>query len=283
MLSDWLELGFLRRALVAGTLVAFSCGLLSPYVVLRRMAFAGHGLAHVAFGGAAIALLIGANLSLGGGLFAGMVAVLLAVWTRKGRITEDSAIGILVPASMALGVICLSLRKGYTQDVFSFLFGNILAVLPGDLLFSAIVTSLTLLCVLAFARPLMAATFHEELARVEGYRVQALRVLLFLLVAVNVVAAMKLVGAILVAALLVVPGALALLFVKRFGLVQATAAIVGVAGVVLGLFISYLVDLPSGAVIALLLFLSYGASRLLAALLERSRGQASTLASRDVV
>lgn len=256
---------------MAGCMVAVSCGVLSPYIVLRRMAFSGHGLAHAAFGGAAIALLWGASLVLGGAIFAVLVALLLAYWTRRGEVSEDSAIGILVTASMALGVICLALRKSYTQDLFSFLFGNILAVLREDLIFSGIVTVTTLTLAVLFKRSMVSATFHEDLAKVEGVRVTAVRVLLFVLVAVNVVAAMKLTGAILVSALLVIPGVLALLISRRFLLVQILSVALGVAAVVIGLFLSYLLDLPSGAVIALVLFLGYGAARTITAFTNRDR------------
>lgn len=261
MLRDFLEFGFLQRAVIAGLLAAVSCGLLSPFVVLRRMAFVGHGLSHAAFGGAALALLAGLNLSLGAAVFAGILAVVLAVWTRRGELTEDSAIGILLAASMALGVIALALRKRYTQDVMSFLFGNILAVMPGDLAVSATVAAITIGCIVAFSRSLEAATFHEDLAKVEGVRVERMRMLLFLLIAINVVAAMKLVGAILVSALLVVPGAMALFVSKRFAGVRIASLAIGVAAVLLGLIASYALDLPSGAVIALILFAGTASAR----------------------
>ncbi len=271
MLHDWIALGFLRRALFAGLLTAVSCGLLSPYVVLRRMAFAGHGLSHAAFGGAAVAILLGLPLTLGGAVFAGILAVFIAFWTRKGELSEDSAIGLLVAASMAVGVICLSLRERYTQDIFSFLFGNILAVLPNDLIFSGVIGALTVFCMIALSRPLMAATFHEDLAHVEGVPVETLRMLLFALIAMNVVAAMKLVGAILVSALLVVPGALALLVSHRFIGVQIVSLIVGIVAVLAGMAVSYILDLPSGAVIALLLFVGYGFARTAHWFLKRRR------------
>jgi zinc transport system permease protein len=275
MLGDWFALGFLRRALAAGLLTAISCGLLSPYIVLRRMAFAGHGLSHAAFGGATLALLLGMNLSLGGAIFSGILAIVLALWTRRGEVSEDSAIGMLVAASMALGVVCLSLQKRYTQDVFSFLFGNILAVLPGDLVFSFAAAIVTAVCVLVFARSLVSATFHEELAKVEGVPVDEMRTLLFLLTAVTVVAAMKLVGAILVSALLVMPGAMALLIARRFAAVQLWSLLIGVVAVVAGMFLSYMLDLPSGATIALLLFASYGVLRSAVHLVERTRRRAA--------
>lgn len=268
MLEDWITLGFLRRALIAGCVVAISCGLLSPYIVLRRMAFAGHGLAHAAFGGAAIALLLGVSMAVGGTAFAVLLAIVLAIWTRKGRTTEDSAIGILVAGSMALGILCLSFRKGYTQDIFSFLFGNILAVLEADLVFTIVVAIVTVLFLILSSRSLMATTFHEDLARVEGYRVDVVRILLFVLVAANVVAAMKLVGVILVSALLVVPGSVMLHFAHRFRTVQLGSAVVGVVAVLLGMFLSYLLDLPTGAVIALVLCLGYVVARAIVILLR---------------
>ncbi len=275
MLHDWFALGFLRRALLAGILTAISCGLLSPYVVLRRMAFAGHGLSHAAFGGAAVALLLGANLSVGGALFAGILAIVLSLWTRRGELSEDSAIGIVVAAAMAIGVISLSLRRRYTQDIFSFLFGNILAVLPVDLAVSGLVAAITVVALLVWTRPLASATFHDELARVEGVNVEMIRMLLFVLVALNVVAAMKLVGAILVSALLVVPGATALMVVRRLTGVQAASLLIGVGAILIGMEVSYLLDLPSGAVIALVLFFVYGLARSLSALSQKLQNRYS--------
>jgi ABC-type Mn2+/Zn2+ transport system permease subunit len=253
MFQDFLEFGFLRRAIVAGILVALSCACLSPFVVLRRMAFAGHGLAHAAFGGAAVALLLGVNVIGGAAFFALGLAVLLALWTRRGAISEDSAIGILVGGAMALGIVCLSLRREFTQDLGSFLFGNLLAVLPGDLWVNLAVTLATLACVALFRRPLVAATFHEEIARVEGTRVDLVRALLFVLVGANVVSAMKLVGAVLVSALLVVPGSLALLLAGSFGGAIAVSLAAAVAAVLLGMGISYSADLPPGGVMTLVL------------------------------
>jgi zinc transport system permease protein len=271
MLQDFLELGFLRRALAAGVLAALSCAILSPFVVLRRMAFAGHGLSHAAFGGAAIALLLGIQVMAGAAAFTVALAILLAVWTRRGELSEDSAIGIVVGGAMALGIVCLSLRKRYTQDLSGYLFGNLLAVLPGDLGVSLAVTAVTVACVLFFWRPLVASTFHEEIARVEGVSVEAVRLLLFLLVAVNVVSAMKLVGAILVSTLLVVPGSVALLWGRSFPGVISIALASALAAVLLGMGISYGADLPSGGVIALVLVIGFGVARSLGAFLRRTR------------
>jgi zinc transport system permease protein len=274
MLHDWIALGFLRRALLAGMLTAISCGLLSPYIVLRRMAFAGHGLSHAAFGGAALALLLGLNLSVGGAAFAIVLAIVLALGTRRGVLSEDSAIGILVAASMAVGVICLSLRRRYTQDIFTFLFGNILAVMPSDLMLSVVVAVITIVSLLLLSRWLASTTFHEELAKVDGIPVEMVRTILFLIVALNVVAAMKIVGAILVSALLVVPGAIALLIGRRLARVQTASVIAGFAAVLIGMEASYLLDLPSGAVIALVLFFGYGAIRGTGAAVTRARRRA---------
>lgn len=269
MLQDFLDLGFLRRALAAGILVALSCSCLSPFVVLRRMAFAGHGLSHAAFGGAALALLLGMNILSGAAIFAVALAILLSIWTRRGALSEDSAIGILVGGAMALGIVCLSLRRQYTQDLGSYLFGNLLAVLPGDLWLDAGIALLTVSAVLVFWRPLVAATFHEEIARVEGVRVDAVRTLLFVLVGINVVSAMKLVGAVLVSALLVVPGSLALLAARSFTGVLAVSLASGLAAVLLGMGLSYATDLPPGGVITLVLVLGFAIVRSAGALAPR--------------
>lgn len=271
MLQDFLDLGFLRRALAAGVLAALSCAILSPFVVLRRMAFAGHGLAHAAFGGAAIALLFEMEVMAGAIGLTVALAVVLAFWTRRGEMSEDSAIGILVGGAMALGIVCLSLRKQYTQDLGGYLFGNLLAVMPGDLGVSLAVTALTVASVLVFWKPLVASTFHEEIARVEGVRVEGARLLLFLLVALNVVSAMKLVGAVLVSTLLVVPGSFALLWGRSFAAVISIALASALAAVLLGMGISYGGDLPPGGIVALVLVVGFGIARSVEALLRRTR------------
>ena len=263
MIADWLEFGFLRRALAAGLLVALAAGLLSPFVVLRRMAFAGHGLAHAAFGGAALFLLFGGSIVAGGSLFAILLAVLLAFWTRRGRVSEDSAIGIVVPGAMAIGVIALALRTTYTQDLFGFLFGNILSVLPGDLVYIACVAALVSGSMFFLARGFVSTTFHEEIARVEGLPVDRLRALFLVLVAGVVVASMKLVGIVLVSALLVAPGAIALLFARSFRAVRIASIAIGLGAVLVGMVLSILLDLPTGAAIALVLVLAYAIGRLL--------------------
>ncbi|MBD3160518.1 MAG: metal ABC transporter permease [Candidatus Eisenbacteria bacterium] len=275
MLAEWLEFAFLRRALAAGLLVALAAGLLSPFIVLRRMAFAGHGLAHAAFGGAALFLLLGGGVVAGGSLFALLLAVLLAFWTRRGRISEDSAIGIIVPGAMAIGVIALALRKTYTQDLFGFLFGNILSVLPGDLAYVGAVTAAVVVAMIAFSRGFVSTTFHEELARVEGWPVDRLRGLFLVLVAGVVVASMKIVGIVLVSALLVVPGATALLFARSFAGVRIASIAIGIGSVLVGMFLSVVIDLPSGAVIALVLVVAYAIGRILEAVLAGRAGGAA--------
>jgi zinc transport system permease protein len=270
MLQDFLDLGFLQRALAAGVLAALSCAILSPFVVLRRMAFAGHGLSHAAFGGAAVALLLGIPVMAGAAALTLVIAIVLAAWTRRGELSEDSAIGILVGGAMALGIVCLSLRRQYTQDLGGYLFGNLLAVLPGDLWMSLAATVLTAACVFFFWRPLVASTFHEEIARVEGVRVEWVRLLLFVLVAWNVISAMKLVGAILVSTLLVVPGSIALLWGRGFASVIAIALASALASLLIGMGVSYRADLPPGGVVALVLVIGFAAARSIGVLRRRA-------------
>ena len=252
-----LGLGFFQRALLAGCLTAFICALLSPHVVLRRMAFVGHGVAHAAFGGVALGLLLGWNLTLSG-LVSGLVmALALGFLTRRHQVSEDSAIGILVAVGMALGIIALSMRQTYTQDVFSFLFGSLLAVLPGDVPIVVGTAAVVLGLLLAFGRSLWVFTFNEELARVEGHRTELLRFVLMGLVALAVVIAMKIVGAILVSALLVVPGVCGLNLGRGFLGATFIAVVTGQVAVVGGLAASFWSGWPPGATIVLILFLIF--------------------------
>jgi zinc transport system permease protein len=249
-----LGLGFFQRALVAGMLTALVASLLSPYVVLRRMAFVGHGVAHAAFGGVALALLLGWNLTLAGLASGILMAFALGMMTRGEGVSEDSAIGILVAMGMAVGIVALSLRKTYTQDVFSFLFGSLLGVLPEDLPLIVGATTLVFVLLLVYGRSLYVATFNEELAQVEGLRVEFLRFLLMLLVALTVVVAMKIVGVVLVSALLVVPGVVGLRVGWGFGSATVVSVVAGQLAVVLGLLVSFWTGWPPGATIVLVLF-----------------------------
>ncbi len=263
---EFLSYPFFQRALVAGVLTALLCGALSFFVVLRRLAFVGSGVAHAAFGGVAVATLFGLP-PLAGGLAAALaVAGATARASEGSSVSEDSAVGVFTVAAMALGVVALGFVRT-NVDLFGLMFGNILTVAPADLAILGVATAAVLVALAAFFRPLLLASVDEEGARVAGVRTGAMRLLVLVLVGVAVVAALKVVGILLVSALLVLPGAAARSLAARWPALLAGSVTVAFASVVGGLLMSVAVDVAPGAAIILV-----GAALFVAALaLGRAR------------
>lgn len=248
---EFLAYPFFQRALVAGVSAAVLCGTLSFFVVLRRLAFAGSGVAHAAFGGVAVATLAGLPPGPGALVAALIVAVATARASEASGVSEDAAIGVATVAVMAVGVVALGFVKT-NVDLFGLMFGNILTVSPADLAI-LVGTALAVLAVFAaWFRPLLLASVDEDGARAAGVDVRTMRLLLLVLIAVTVVVALKVVGILLVAALLVLPGATARTLFDRWpGLLlgSVAAALVMVLG---GLLLSVALNVASGAAIILL-------------------------------
>lgn len=235
---------FMVRGLVAAILVGVVCAVLGTYVVLRRMAFFGDALAHAILPGVAAAYLLRWPLS-AGALAAGILAA-AAIGALQNRIREDTAIGIVFSGAFALGISPLSAVRTYTVDLTHFLFGNVLGVSPADLLATALLGSGVLLVTLALQKELLVIAFDPTLARVLRLPTSLLRNLLLLMLAVTVVAALQVVGVALVVAMLVTPPATAYLLVRRVGPMMALAALFGALSAVIGLYLSYYLNLPSG-------------------------------------
>lgn len=265
-MSEFLSYGFVQRALVAGALVGVTCAVLAIFVVLRRMAFIGVGLSHAALGGVAVAVLAGLPVLLTALVFALGVGGAIGWSSGRGEVSEDTAIGILFPTAMALGVALMSFSRGYGQDLIAYLFGNILSVGPADLRLLLPISVVSLALLALFFKELLYLCVDEEAARAAGIPVRPLRYLLLGLLALTVVAAMKLVGIILVSAFLVIPAATGQVLggsIRQMLVVSVAAALLAVGG---GLWLSWLWNLPSGAAIVLL-----SAGLFFAAFLARSR------------
>lgn len=260
---DLFTVGFLQRALVAGVLISLLCGLLSSFVVLRRMAFIGVGISHSAFGGVALGFLLGVEPLWTGVGFAVVVALLIEWAQTRTRLPEDTAIGIFFAASMALGVVLLHLSRTYNVDVFGFLFGNILAVGRVQLLQILVVTVVVVAGMATFYKEIVFISFDEEMAWVSGVPVRALRCLFLVMMALVIIVSIYLVGIILVSALLVIPGAVAHNLSRELKNMLRVSTGVAVGSVVGGLALSYAVDFPSGATIVLVLAGVYGLTSLL--------------------
>jgi ABC-type Mn2+/Zn2+ transport system permease subunit len=246
---EFLSYPFFQRALAAGVLTALLCGSLSFFVVLRRLAFVGSGVAHAAFGGVAVATLLGVP-PLAGGLAAALAVAGAAARAEGSSVTEDSAVGVFTVAAMALGVVALGFVKT-NVDLFGLMFGNILTVAPADLAILGVATAAVLVALAAFFRPLLLASVDEEGAEVAGVKTGAMRLLVLVLVGVAVVAALKVVGILLVSALLVLPGSAARPLAARWPALLAGSVAVAFVSVVGGLLLSVAVDVAPGAAIIL--------------------------------
>jgi zinc transport system permease protein len=258
-----LELAFMQRALAAAVVIGIVCGALGFFVVLRRLAFIGVGISHSAIGGVALAIVLGWPPLGTAAAFAVAVALAIARLARSGRLSEDAVIGIFFSGSMALGVVLFSLRRGYQQDLFGYLFGNVLAITPGELALLAAIGAAVLLALAWAFRPLLFLAFDEEVARAYGHPVGALEAGLLVLLAVTVVLGVRLVGVILIEALLVVPAATATLWASHYRAQLALAMSLGAGAGVLGLAAAYAFDLAAGGAIVLVSVAAFFVSLLL--------------------
>jgi manganese/iron transport system permease protein len=251
LLLEPLALGFFIRALIASALVGVVCAVVGTYVVLRGVAFIGDAIAHAGFPGVVAAYMLGVPFYLGAAVAAVGTALAIGAVTKRAGIRQDTAIGVLFAGTFALGVFMFSGIQGYVADLFSFLFGNVLAIGPGDLV--ALVTlGLGVIGVVALLwKELLYATFDPLGAAASGIKVDRLEYLFLALVALTIVVSLQAVGIILVVAMLVTPAATAQLLTVRFERLMLLAAIVGISSAVVGLYLSYWMDVASGATIVL--------------------------------
>ncbi|MCE1227574.1 MAG: metal ABC transporter permease [Geobacteraceae bacterium] len=259
-ISDLFSYGFMQRALLAGVLIGVLCAVLGVFLVLRRLSLIGDGLAHITFGSVALALFAG--LQGAAMLLVSLPVVLLASLgilklAGKARLGGDAAIGIVSSVGVSLGVLLAVMGRGYGVDLFSYLFGSILAISQAELLVAGglFVTVLALLWF--YYNDLVSLTFNEELATVSGISVRFLNGLLAALTALTVVLAMKLVGVMLISALLILPASAALQVARGFRMTVVLSVLFSLVAVVGGIVISFLLNLPSGATIILLAFLIF--------------------------
>jgi zinc transport system permease protein len=246
---------FIQRALIAGTLVAALCAILGVFLVLRRLSLIGDGLAHVTFGSLAAALLLHTDPAW---LTLATLPVVLASslgilkLTEKARIYGDAAIGMASSLGIAAGVLLASVAGGFNIDLFSFLFGSILAISESEVIISVSLFVVVVAVVVFFYNDLFAVTFDEELARSSGIRTERVNMVLVLLTALTVVLAMKVVGVLLISALIIMPAVAALQVARGFRTTMIVAVAFAVGSVVTGIFGSFLLNLPTGGTIVVL-------------------------------
>jgi zinc transport system permease protein len=252
-MPDILQYTFMRNALIAAVLVNIICGIVGTYVVIKRIALISGGISHAAFGGIGLGYFLGVNPVLTAIPFSLAAAVAISLLGTGKRISRDTAIGIFWASGMALGIIFIGLTPGYAPDLFSYLFGNILTIPVVDLYIMAILSSAVIILASLFYRELSAVSFDEEFAAVTGIPSNAINTLLLIMVSLSVVLLIRIVGIILVIALLTIPAAICRQFTYNIKIMIISSIITGTVLTLGGLWLSYILDLASGATIILLL------------------------------
>jgi ABC-type Mn2+/Zn2+ transport system permease subunit len=254
---------FMQRALIAGTLIGAVCAIIGTYVVLKGLSFIGAGIAHASFGGVALGFFLKLNPILTAVFFCLGTAWGIGLVSRKGQVKEDTAVGIFFASTMALGILIIGFIKGYNVDLFGYLFGSILAVSGDDVWITVGLSAAVLILVLLFFKELLFVVFDAEMATVTGVPAAKVYFLLISLMALTVVLSIKVVGIVLVSALLVTPAAAAYQLTENFRRMMLLSILIGVASTVGGLLLSYKLNTASGATIVLLSTLIFFVSALL--------------------
>lgn len=264
-------MNYLSRALVEAALVGGLCGAVGVHVVLRRLSFFTMAMTHATFPGIVLAAILGVNLYLGGGVF-GVLIVLVVVWlTNRPRADQASVVGVVLCAGFALGVVLMSARDGFGQDLSAYLVGSILTVSDSDIRVAALVAGVVLVTLTALGKELVFGAFDREAMVARGYPVLALDLVLLVLVELTVVTSVPTVGTILAVALLVAPAATARLWCRGVAGMTAVAVPLGVASAVGGVLLSQAVGVAAGATVVLV-----GCSAFAVSLLAAPHGAART-------
>lgn len=243
--------GFFLNSIIASTLVGIVCSVIGVYIILKGIAFIGSGIAHSAFAGVAIGLLFGINPILSSMIFCIAVAVMIGITEEITRVKADVSIGIFFASTMALGVIITSFLRGYNTQIFGILFGNILAVRDTDIVIIIITAIFVLSVVFLLRREFLFIIFDYELSRASGLKSFYYYLIMLALIAMASVISLKIVGIILVSALLILPAAIANQLTYSFKSLMLLSVIFGIIITNTGFFLSYMFDLPSGATIVL--------------------------------
>ena len=270
--SDLVHYQYLLNAFTACLLSGITCGVIGTYVVCRRMVVLAGGITHASFGGLGIAFWLGAN-PIGGALLFAILSALGIEWAgSRGRIREDSAIGIIWSVGMAVGALFMSLRPGYTSgDLSAYLFGSIVTVTRGDVTALALLTLVILAGALLWLRPIMYVAFDRDFARSRGIPTRVVSYLMAALVAATIVLSIRIMGIVLLISLLTIPVAVVNAFSRDYRTIAATAPAVAVAGNVAGLAASYHFEVPPGAAIIFTLTLTLIVVKLLTLYRKKTR------------
>jgi zinc transport system permease protein len=248
---------FIYQAILAALLSSFSLALFSPLVTLRQVSYMGEALSHIAFAGIALALLLELNLQLTTLIFVVIVALAISWLSQKHKLQEANTITIFLSVSMALGIILISLKKGYSFDLESYLFGNVLMVSPSEIYQLIVLALLDIFFISFFYKELFYLSYNAEMAKFYGIPVKLVNTIFMILLAANIVITLRAAGIILVSAQLILPAVTAFNLVKRLDYSILCSAFIAILAASGGFALSWWLDLPTGANIVLLEFVFY--------------------------
>jgi ABC-type Mn2+/Zn2+ transport system permease subunit len=243
---------FFRNGTVAAVITGGLCGLIGVYIVLRGMSYIGHGLSHAIFGGAVVTYLLSVNFHLGAGLWGFIAAVLINQTVRRTKINADAAIGVITTASFATGVALISRTRHFNRNFDAALFGNILGVSQSDVWVVVGISLLIAITIFFMYKQLLFTTFQSEVAEVYGIKTQWVDTLFALVLAATLIVSMQILGVTLIAAALIIPAITARLLTDSFNRMTVISILVGAITGLLGMYLSYYLDIASGASIVLL-------------------------------
>jgi len=238
---------FFVRGMIGATLVGGLCGMIGVYIVLKRMSYIGHGLSHAVLGGAVVSFVLSINFLIGATVWGFFCAQLIALTAKKRKIAADAAIGVITTASFALGIVLISRYKSFTRDFEAALFGNILGVTLGDLMAILVVTLATIAVLFVAYKYFLFATFDGEVAQFYGVPTGWVETLFSLVLAATIVVSMQVLGVLLIAGATVIPPVSARMLSDRFRTVLLLSTGLGAACGFVGIYLSFFVDVSSGA------------------------------------
>lgn len=246
-----LDYGFMINALIGSLLSGLSLAVFAPYVTLRRISYMGEALSHIAFAGIAIAILLGINLTYSTLVFVVGIALAIGWLSRRHKLQEANTISIFLSVSMALGIILISISKNYSFDLASYLFGNVLLITGGELKSLAVLSVVNMAFVFVFYKELFYLTYNAEMARVFRIRTGIVNQMFLVLLAANIVINLKSAGIILVTAQLILPAVTAFNLVHRLHKAIIVSIAIALFSAVVGFYLSFRLNLPTGATIVL--------------------------------
>lgn len=247
-----LQYAFMQKAFLTGIVIAIACSLLGVFLVLRKYALIGDGVAHIAFGGVASGLLFNITPFLGALIFSLIGSLGIIKIKEKTNLHGDSAIGIVSHASLGIGIFILSVANGFNVDILSYLFGSILAIKLNEMILSTLLAAVVIIVIYLFYNDLFSMTFDENASRTFGIKTKFLNTLLILLTAITVVSSMRVVGLMLASSLIIIPASTALQLKLSFKKTLLASVTIAVLSVILGLYLAYAFDFAvSGSIVLL--------------------------------